>query len=91
VSWDKEVTACNGNATYTAVFELTFAPGDINCDNKIDEDDAIYLLRHVVFPEKYPVAVWSDIDRNGATDEADAIYLLRHVVFPEKYPLNITE
>ena len=91
VSWDREITVCNGDATYTAVFELAFAPGDINCDNTIDEDDAIYLLRHVVFPEKYPVAVWTDIDRNGVTDEADAIYLLRHVVFPEKYPLNITE
>ncbi len=91
VDWDKEIVSVAGNATYTARFELVFAPGDINCDNKVDEDDAIYLLRHVVFPEKYPIVVWSDIDGNGVTDEADAIYLLRHVVFPEKYPLNITE
>ena len=28
---------------------------DINADNVVNKDDAIYLLRHVVFPDKYPL------------------------------------
>lgn len=86
--WDKQVVACNGSTTYTAVFTLLYPKGDVNRDMQVNEDDAIYLLRHVVFPEKYPVAVTCDFDKDGKVDEDDAIYLLRHVVFPEKYPLT---
>jgi len=87
VGWDKEVTACNGSVTYTAVYELRYHRGDVNHDDKVDEDDAIYLLRHVIFPEKYPVTAVCDYNNDGNVNEDDAIYLLRHAVFPEKYPL----
>ena len=83
-----EITAVTGNATYTAVFELVYPLGDVDRNMKVNENDAIYLLRHVVFPEKYPVEVVGDYDKDGDVDENDAIYLLRHVVFPEKYPLT---
>lgn len=88
VGWDKEVTACTGNTTYTAVFKLAYPMGDVNRNMKVDGDDAIYLLRHVLFPEKYPVEVAGDYDKDGDVDGDDAIYLLRHVLFPEKYPLT---
>lgn len=63
-------------------------PGDVNGDETVNKDDAIYLLRHVVFPDKYPLTVDGDINGDGAVDKDDAIYLLRHVVFPDKYPLS---
>ncbi|MBR3979251.1 MAG: hypothetical protein IKJ94_06485 [Oscillospiraceae bacterium] len=62
---------------------------DINGNGSIDKDDAIYLLRHVVYPAKYPVLVNADINGSGAVDQDDAIYLLRHVVYPDKYPLKL--
>ena len=62
--------------------------GDIDADGTLTKDDAIYLLRHVVFPEKYPISVDGDMTRDGTVNKDDAIYLLRHVVFPEKYPLH---
>lgn len=92
--WSPEVVACDGAAEYTAVFELleNTAPeyplGDLDKNNVVDEDDAIYLLRYVVFPEKYPIDAEADYNADGTVDEDDAIYLLRHVVFPDKYPLS---
>ena len=65
--------------------------GDVDGNGKIDKDDAIYLLRHVVYPDKYPMSVSCDADGNGKIDKDDAIYLLRHVVYPDKYPLNFGE
>ncbi len=86
--WDKPVVACAGNATYTATFKLRYAIGDLDRNDKVDENDAIYLLRHVLFPDKYAIHAWADFDADGQVSEADAIYLLRHVLFPEKYPLK---
>ena len=60
---------------------------DIDSNGTINKDDAILLLRHVVFPEDYPVSVNGDINQDGIVNKDDAIYLLRHVVFPEDYPL----
>lgn len=62
---------------------------DINGNGAIDKDDAIYLLRHVVYPTKYPVSVDADINGTSKVDKDDAIYLLRHVVYPDKYPLKL--
>lgn len=63
-------------------------PGDVDGNDEVNKDDAIYLLRYVLFPEKYPLEADGDIDKDGDTDKDDAIYLLRHVLFPDKYPLN---
>ena len=67
--------------------ETTSLPGDMNGDSMVNKDDAIYLLRHVVFPDKYPVTIDADINADNTVNKDDAIYLLRHVVFPDKYPL----
>ena len=64
---------------------------DLDGSGTLDKDDAIYLLRHVVYPEQYPVSAKCDVDGNGVVDKDDAIYLLRHVVYPELYPLMFGE
>lgn len=68
--------------------EPEYTPGDFDGNDTVDEDDAIYLLRYVFFPDDYPVAIPADYDGNGTVDEDDAIYLLRHIFFPEDYPLT---
>ncbi len=63
--------------------------GDIDADGELTKDDAIYLLRYVVFPDKYPISADGDITKDREINKDDAIYLLRHVVFPDKYPLPV--
>jgi hypothetical protein len=57
-------------------------------DDKVDANDAIYCLRHILFPSKYGTNQNVDFDGNGEEDANDAIYLLRHVLFPKKYELK---
>lgn len=86
--WDQTVVACAGNATYTATFKLRYALGDLDRNDTLDENDAIYLLWHVFFPEEYPIYAWADFDKSGTVDESDGIYLLWHIFFPDEYPLS---
>lgn len=155
VGWDKEVTACAGDAQYTAVFEAVertvgrvftksgdsvnvrkgpgtgydvaysmksgkevevflrqtdgsrmwgqladgnwicldyvifgTVPGDMDGNNMVNEEDAIYLLRHILVPDLYPVQGEADWNGDNAVNEEDAIYLLRHVLVPDLYPLR---
>ena len=87
--WDKEIAeTCDGNAVYTAVFEVHQITGDCNNDGKVDDQDAIYLLRHVYLPDRYPIAEPTDYNKDGEISDQDAIYLLRHVYLPDRYPLS---
>ena len=84
--WDKSVaTTCTGNAVYTAKFGFM---GDTDGNNKVNEDDAIRLLQHVLFPDMYESQGYADINMDGILNEDDAIYLLNHVLFPQQYPLK---
>ena len=60
---------------------------DLDGDGKVDSADAVYLLRHALFPSEYPVGAGLDLDADGTVDSADAVYLLRHVLFPAEYAL----
>ena len=65
-------------------------PGDMDSSSKLDTDDAVYLLLHIMFGEgDYPIAAANkDMDGNGKLDTDDAVYLLLHVMFgAEDYPL----
>ncbi len=68
-----------------------YVTGDLNGDEEVTADDAIYLLYHVFFPSQEDYAVNQPIDFNNDTEENadDAIYLLYHVFFKESgnYPL----
>ena len=64
--------------------------GDLTSDGKVTSDDAIYLLRGVLFPDTYDLEQFCDFDGNGKTGSDDAIFLLRHVLFPGTYVLKTT-
>ena len=84
--WSSAVSAtCTGSATYTAVYDLL---GDVGNDGKLNDQDAIYLLRHTLFPELYPVNAYADFNADGKVNDQDAVYLLRHTLFPDLYPLK---
>lgn len=64
-------------------------PGDMDGDEVVNEDDAIYLLRSIFLPEDYPVTGFADLNGDDVVNEDDAIYLLRHIFLPEDYPLTV--
>ncbi|MBQ8497208.1 MAG: leucine-rich repeat protein [Clostridia bacterium] len=61
--------------------------GDVNSDGIKNAADAIYLLRHTVMPNFYPINQSADMNGDGNSTSADAIYLLRHIIMPDLYPL----
>lgn len=85
--WNQPVVDCTANAEYIAVYALKYPVGDVDRNMTVNEDDAIYLLRHVLTPEGYPIACSPDYNQDGKVNEDDAIYLLRHVLSPDIYPL----
>ena len=87
IGWDKEITAVTGDVTYTAQFAFEQTLPDFTSDGQVTDADAIYLLRHTLFPESYPLSGNGDINCDGQITDADAIYLLRHTLFPDNYPL----
>jgi len=62
--------------------------GDLNDDKLVTDADAIYLLRHTLFPNVYLVNQSPDMNGDGIVNDTDAIYLLRHTLFPNVYPLR---
>lgn len=67
------------------VYSVT--PGDVDGNESVDKDDAIYLLMHSFFPEDYPINQEADYNGNGMVDKDDAIHLLMYTFFPDDYPL----
>lgn len=66
---------------------VSYITGDINGDETIDSDDAIYLLKYTFLPETYPIGQSGDMNGDGRVDSDDAIYLLKYTFLPERYPL----
>ncbi|MBP3305939.1 MAG: InlB B-repeat-containing protein [Oscillospiraceae bacterium] len=98
IGWDKEVTVCNGDAVYTAVFRRIpgegsseFLTGDFDMNGEINEDDATYLLGYILFPDWYPVDGIVDLNSDGTVNEDDATYLLGYILFPDWYPLPVSD
>lgn len=70
---------------------LRLVPGDVDENNTVTEDDAIYLLYHVFFAERYPISSHHnpDYDKDGDVDIDDVFYLLYHSYFPDRFPIEL--
>ncbi len=65
--------------------------GDVDGNDEVDNNDAIYLLYYTIFGEEggYTVNQNCDFNGDGVIDNNDAIYLLYHTIFGEtEYPLS---
>ena len=81
----------NNEGICTICSALEHIPGDIDGNESVTQDDAVYLLLHTMFGETfYPLnGAEGDIDCSGTVDQDDAVYLLLHTMFGEMfYPLN---
>ena len=70
-----------------SAYAQTIVRGDLNNDSKVDIDDAIYILRHTLMPNRYTITQSGDLNGDGTVSVDDAIYLLRHTIMPSRYPL----
>ena len=77
------------SATFT-IEEPAIAPGDVTGDDRIDNDDVIWLLWYTLFGEQeYPLLISGDVNGDNKTDNDDVIYLLWHTLFGAgEYPLH---
>ena len=85
-----EVMVCSCTDCEAERRETLVLKGDINDDDAVDKNDAIYLLYSVLFGEStYPINQSCDFNDDGSVDKNDAIYLLYHALFgATSYPLN---
>lgn len=77
------------STTFT-IEEPAIAPGDVTGDDRIDNDDVIWLLWYTLFGEQeYPLLISGDVNGDNKTDNDDVIYLLWHTLFGAgEYPLH---
>lgn len=62
--------------------------GDLNGDNAVTAQDAVYLMYHTLYSEDYALNQDADFDASGSVDSDDAVYLLYYVLYgAEEYPL----
>ena len=90
ISGDKITYTCKECDAKLTEDYVTYVVGDLNGNDTVDKNDAIYLLYSVLFgDETYPLNQPCDYNSDGITDKNDAIYLLYHALFgAESYPLN---
>ena len=76
----------------TETFDGSYTPGDLDGNEAVDEDDAIYLLMYALTgdDEAFPINQTVDYDKNGDVNEDDAIYLLMYALTgdDEAFPLS---
>jgi len=84
----EEETYAENNAFIRVETALAALRGDMNGDGGVTDADALYLLRHTLFADRYPIDQSGDVDGDGEVTDADALYLLRFTLFPDRYPLQ---
>jgi hypothetical protein len=74
-------------AGFIQVETARYIRGDMDANDHVDSNDAIYLLRHTLNGGRYPIFQNGDVNGDGTVDSNDAIYLLRHTLNQTRYPL----
>ena len=81
-----------GNAALPVVAGIltvrSYVSGDLDGDDAVTDEDAIYLLMYTFFPDDYPVEQPVDYDGDGEITDEDAIWLLMYTFFPDDYPID---
>jgi hypothetical protein len=67
---------------------LVTVRGDFDGDKKCNSDDAVYLLRHTMLPDLFPVGQSGDFNNDNKSTSDDAVYLLRHTMLPDLFPIS---
>ena len=62
-------------------------PGDVDCNGKVNGDDADYMLKAILNPDYFPVCYLQDFDGSGSVDTDDAIYLFMNEEEPSGFPI----
>ena len=65
-------------------------PGDVDDNGVLDDQDAVRLLMHYLFPNDYTIQGEKDTNGDGIFNDRDAVHLLMHYLFPADYPLHTT-
>ena len=79
VGWDKEVTTCEGDAVYTALFVKQYISGDVNGDGNVNNKDLGVLRRWL---NDWDVAIdelAADVNRDGNVNNKDLGILRRYL------------
>ena len=84
----RECTVCGAKCGYEVVPAHEIIRGDFDDNGVVDKKDAIYLLRHTIMGELYPLNQSGDMNGDGIVDKNDAVYLLRYTLLPKLYPLK---
>ncbi len=80
-------TVCKLEEKFDYTDALTYMLGDVDANEVVDSDDAVYLLYYTFYPEDFPINQLGDFDGNGVVDSDDAVYLLYYTFYPEDFPL----
>lgn len=60
---------------------------DVDRDGFVTSADALYLLRHTILPDRYPLAAKADFDGDGEITSQDVVYLQNCIVRSQAQPI----
>ena len=80
----------NSVLTDSEVEICTYLKGDIDGDEDVDIDDAVYLFCHSMLPSYYPMSYKGSLNivPDGSIDVDDAVYLFNYSILPDIYPIG---
>ena len=79
IGWDKEVTACEGDTVYVALFEKQYVSGDVNGDGVVNNKDLGVLRRFLNDWDVEIDELASDVNRDGMVNNKDLGILRRYL------------